>query len=101
MKQGSAMRAVAADGGLGGGRGGAAELLRRSLLAAGLAVLLGGVTSAVRAEPETVSTRLAAPPAAAVPVKAEEPKKEEKPEREFLFTMDGKPWGSVFEWLAE
>jgi len=103
QKQGNPMRAVAADGGRNLVSRQTAVFIRRLSFGVGLAILVGWVVSATRAEPETfISTRLAGHPTIN-PAKADEDKKKDdkKPEKRLVFNMDGKPWSDVFTWLAK
>src|SRR5262245_33977870 len=84
----------------------AASLVHHVGLTALLAILVTCASSSSRADPGRLLTSRTAtaapPPAAAVPpapVKKVDVKK--KDEKLYSFTMDKKPWGSVFTWLAE
>jgi len=106
QKQGNPMRAVAADGGRNLVNRQATVLIRRVSFGVGLAILVGWVVGATRAEPEKfISTRLAGPPTFN-PAKADEKtgeakKEDKKPEKRVAFNMSEKPWGNVFTWLSD
>src|SRR5262245_844343 len=103
-KQGTPMRRVAADGGSPSvnGYGGP---IRRLALGAALAFLVSLAVSDQAQSENANFTRAAAPPAK-VDKKEDDKKKTEvkqdktgnsKKEKRLAFTMDGKPWKSVFQ----
>src|SRR5262245_48597356 len=108
-KQGSPMRRVAADGGRASVSERGGGVFRRVTLGAGLAFLVSLAATGSQAETGNTAVRTAAPPPSTSSndkkaddkksdKKADEPKTEE---RRIAFSMDGKPWSSVFTWLTE